>query len=88
MAGGCATQFVRRVKAGATHPAGPLSFDVGLHYIGDCHEGGKFPEMLRSVGVDDVEFVPMDQNGYDTLRFPDVHAAGTEPAISRHCAHP
>jgi len=62
VAGGCATQFSRKSK---------FHFDVGLHYIGDCHAGGKFPEMLSSVGIDDVEFVPMDQDGYDTLRFPD-----------------
>ena len=61
-AGGCASQFSRK---------GKYHFDVGLHYIGECHEGGKFPEMLRSVGIEDVEFVPMDQDGYDTLRFPD-----------------
>ena len=61
VAGGCATQFSRK---------GKYKFDVGLHYIGDCHEGGTFDRLLRSVGINDVEFVPMDQDGYDTLRFP------------------
>jgi phytoene dehydrogenase-like protein len=61
VAGGCATQFSRK---------GKYRFDVGLHYLGDCHPGGTFDRLLRSVGIDDQEFVPMDADGYDTLRYP------------------
>lgn len=64
VAGGCATQFQR----------GPSDqryrFDVGLHYIGDCGPDGAIPSMLADVGAH-VDFVPMDQDGFDTLVFPD-----------------
>eukprot|EP00736_Rhodelphis_marinus_P008137 Rmarinus@m.938 len=62
VAGGCATQFGRQNK---------WRFDVGLHYLGDCQPGGGFDKMLRAVGIEDMEFVPMDQDGFDTLVFPD-----------------
>jgi all-trans-retinol 13,14-reductase len=63
-AGGCATQFSRGPRAGRYH------FDVGLHYIGDCAEGGAIPRILGELAVP-VGFVPMDQGGFDTLIFPD-----------------
>ncbi len=65
VAGGCATQFSRG-KRGQR-----WLFDVGLHYIGDCGPGGIFPRLLEPVGVD-VEYVPMDEDGFDTLVFPDL----------------
>src|SRR4030066_350261 len=50
-----------------------FDFDVGLHYIGDCGPGGLFPSMLAQLGMaDQVEFVPMDQDGVDTFLAPDV----------------
>ena len=50
-----------------------FDFDVGLHYIGDCGPGGFFPTMLEQLGIADrVEFVPMDQDGFDTLLLPDM----------------
>mmetsp|Transcript_56203 Transcript_56203/g.92961 ORF Transcript_56203/g.92961 Transcript_56203/m.92961 type:complete len:568 (-) Transcript_56203:232-1935(-) len=61
VAGGCATQFARK---------GKYRFDVGLHYLGDCQKGGVFDRILTSVGIHDVEFIPMDTDGYDTLRYP------------------
>jgi all-trans-retinol 13,14-reductase len=64
VAGGCATQFRRGAKEGIYH------FDVGLHYIGDCGAEGQIPGVLKDVGVH-VDFVPMDQDGFDTLIFPD-----------------
>lgn len=64
VAGGCATQFRRGAKEGVYH------FDVGLHYIGDCGPEGQIPGILKDVGVS-VDFVPMDQDGFDTLVFPD-----------------
>ncbi len=62
-AGGCATQFGR----GPKHRR--YNFDVGLHYVGDCEEGGAIPSILRGVGVS-VDFQPMEQDGFDTLVFP------------------
>jgi phytoene dehydrogenase-like protein len=47
-----------------------FDFDVGLHYIGDCGPGGAFPTLLRAMGVEGVEFAPMDTDGFDTLHFP------------------
>ncbi len=50
-----------------------FDFDVGLHYIGDGGPGGLFPTMLEQLGIADrVEFVPMDQDGFDTLFLPDM----------------
>lgn len=64
-AGGCATQFSRGPKRARYH------FDVGLHYVGDCGEGGAIPTMLRDAGVSGVRFRPMDPDGFDRLVFPD-----------------
>lgn len=69
VSGGCATQFRRRGADGVYH------FDVGLHYIGDCQPGGRLPSLLAEVGVSGVhgiDFVAMDQDGFDTLVFPDL----------------
>ena len=50
-----------------------FDFDVGLHYIGDCGPGGLFDQLLGQMGISGrVEFVPMDQDGFDTLRLPDM----------------
>lgn len=65
VAGGCATQFSRGPKRARYH------FDIGLHYVGDCREDGMIPTILRDLGTS-VEFVPMDQDGFDTLVFPDL----------------
>ena len=61
VAGGCATVFRRK----------NYEFDIGLHYLGDCEWGGIIPTMLRTVGIDDIEFVPMSQDAFDILVFPD-----------------
>jgi all-trans-retinol 13,14-reductase len=61
LAGGNATVFRRR----------GFEFDIGLHYIGSCEEGGALPRLLAEAGVDDVEFLELDPDGYDTFRFPD-----------------
>jgi all-trans-retinol 13,14-reductase len=64
-------QVFRRHHAGATY-----EFDVGLHYIGDCGPGGLFPSILAGLGVGDrVDFRPLDPDGFDTLRFPDLELA-------------
>lgn len=57
------TQTFRRRKM--------FDFDVGLHYIGDAGPGG-LPLVLKALGVDDVEFLPMDRDGFDTIRLPDL----------------
>lgn len=64
VAGGCATVFKRGQGAESYH------FDIGLHYIGDCGPEGAIPRLLRGLGLEQ-EFVPMDQDGFDTLVFPD-----------------
>ncbi len=63
VAGGNAQTFRRRKM---------FDFDVGLHYIGDCGPGGMFPTLLGALGVEGVEFVPMDQDGFDTFHLPDM----------------
>lgn len=69
VAGGCATQFRRRSGDGVYH------FDIGLHYIGECQPGGRLPALLSEVGIAGergIDFVAMDQDGFDTLVFPDL----------------
>ncbi len=61
VAGGNATTFRR--------PG--YEFDVGLHYIGECHPNGAIPRILRAAGVEDITFNLMDQDAYDILHFPD-----------------
>ncbi len=63
-AGGCATQFSRGPKSAR------WTFDVGLHYIGDCREGGSIPRILGELGTS-AEFSELDPGGFDTLVFPD-----------------
>lgn len=45
-------------------------FDVGVHYLGQCGPGGLLPRTLAAAGAE-VEFAPMDPDGFDTLVFPD-----------------
>ncbi len=48
-------------------------FDVGVHYIGDCGPGGLFPAIFDALGVGDrMRYLPLDPDGFDTLRFPDM----------------
>lgn len=64
VAGGCATQFARK------GPHGRYRFDVGLHYIGDCGPQGMIPRIVAGLGAQ-VEYLPMDPHGFDTLVLPD-----------------
>lgn len=63
--GGCATVFNRNGKGQG------YQFDVGLHYVGDCGPDGLIPRILRGAGVEPIDFLEQDPNGFDTLYFPD-----------------
>ncbi|MCB9639684.1 MAG: NAD(P)/FAD-dependent oxidoreductase [Myxococcales bacterium] len=65
VAGGCATQFARG-KMGER-----FNFDIGIHYLGDCGEDGRIPQILRGVGIEQ-DFVPMDEDGFDVFLLPDL----------------
>ncbi|MET8572120.1 NAD(P)/FAD-dependent oxidoreductase [Streptomyces sp. NPDC004783] len=48
-------------------------FDVGVHYLGDCAPGGVIPSILSGLGLGDrVDFLEMDQDGFDLIRVPGV----------------
>ncbi|MFO0604198.1 MAG: NAD(P)/FAD-dependent oxidoreductase [Polyangiales bacterium] len=64
VAGGCGTMFSR--GSGDRR----FVFDIGLHYVGDCGPEGRIPTLLRAAGADRVSFVPLDQDGYDTVALP------------------
>lgn len=64
VAGGCCTTFARGSDRGKYH------FDVGLHYVGDSRPGGRLPQILEPLGVD-LDYLPLDPDGFDTLVFPD-----------------
>lgn len=65
VAGGCATMFHRTTRDGT------YQFDIGLHYIGDCEPGGAIPTLLAKVGIE-LEYIPMDQDGFDTIVLPEL----------------
>lgn len=46
-------------------------FDPGIHYIGECQEGGSFRRLLDRLGLEDVTFKPLDPDGFDHYVFPD-----------------
>lgn len=67
------TQVFRRHHRGPDGATAEYEFDVGVHYVGDCGPGGLLPSIFRSLGVGDrVRFLPLDQDGFDTLHFPDL----------------
>lgn len=66
VAGGCCTQFSRG------GPNARYNFDIGLHYIGDCADDGMIPRIMNAAGTN-IEYLPMDQDGFDTLVFPDFN---------------
>jgi phytoene dehydrogenase-like protein len=47
------------------------TFDVGLHYLGDCGPGGTVPRILHAAGAHDVTFNELDPEGFDTICLPD-----------------
>ncbi len=50
-----------------------FDFDVGFHYIGRCGPGEFFSTLLEQLGVADrVEFVPLNQDAFETLHLPDL----------------
>jgi len=72
LAGGNAQVFRRHHKT-ADGTVAEYEFDVGVHYIGDCGPGGLFPAIFGGLGVGDrMVFRPLDPDGFDTLRFPDL----------------
>lgn len=72
LAGGNAQVFRRHHKQ-ADGTLAEYEFDVGIHYLGDCGPGGLFPSLFAGLGVGDrMAFRPLDPDGFDTLRFPDL----------------
>ena len=47
------------------------TFDVGLHYVGDCGPGGSVQRILHDAGAHDVVFNELDPDGFDTICLPD-----------------
>ncbi|TDZ91477.1 phytoene desaturase family protein [Mycobacteroides salmoniphilum] len=51
------------------HRVGKWEFDVGVHYLGGCGPNGPLPKVYRGLGIgeDRIEFLPMDNAGFDTF---------------------
>ncbi|GIJ48419.1 phytoene dehydrogenase [Virgisporangium aliadipatigenens] len=63
VAGGCSQVFRRK--------GNKYEFDVGMHYIGECHPEGRMTAALRGLGLDTrVEWRQLDPDGHSTLVFP------------------
>jgi phytoene dehydrogenase-like protein len=70
--GGCSHVFRRKNQ---------FEFDVGLHYVSDCVDDGVTATILRGLGLQhDIEWLPLDPDGVDTLVFPN---AGFEVRMPR-----
>lgn len=61
--GGCMQHFQRR------GPAGPMRFDVGVHYVGSLKPGQLLWRLLRYLGVG-VEALPLREDGFDRISLP------------------
>lgn len=62
LAGGNASVFRR---------LGKFEFDVGVHYLAECHPGGAVPTILGGLGLQDrIEFLELDPDGFDTIVVP------------------
>jgi phytoene dehydrogenase-like protein len=46
-------------------------FDPGIHYIGECGEGGSFRHLLDNLDLGHVSFEPLDPDGFDHYVFPE-----------------
>lgn len=47
-------------------------FDVGVHYVGECGQGGIVHSILHSLGLaEHIKFRELDPDGFSTLVFPD-----------------
>ncbi|MCC6463792.1 MAG: NAD(P)/FAD-dependent oxidoreductase [Planctomycetes bacterium] len=64
-AGGCMQHFRRR------GPAGPLHFDVGVHYVGSMKPGQLLWRLLRYLGAT-VTAVPLREDGFDRISLPGI----------------
>ncbi|MCE5290994.1 MAG: NAD(P)/FAD-dependent oxidoreductase [Nocardiaceae bacterium] len=61
---GGSTQVFRRV-------GNKYEFDVGTHYIGDCHKGGKVDTVLRGLALDQrIEFLRQKPDGHCHVMIP------------------
>lgn len=51
-------------------------FDCGVHYLGECGPGGLVSDIVAGVGLDDrIEWLPMDQDGFDRVIAPGFELA-------------
>ena len=51
-------------------------FDCGVHYLGHCGPDGIVTSMMRGLGLDDrLEWLPMDQDGFDRIVAPGFELA-------------
>jgi all-trans-retinol 13,14-reductase len=63
VAGGCSQVFRRKGNR--------YEFDVGMHYIGECHPEGRMTAALRGLGLDTrIRWRQLDPDGHSTLVFP------------------
>ncbi len=54
------------------HEGDGYEFDVGVHYLGEGGPGGLFTNVFAALGLAGrMNFLPMDTDCFDTLRFPD-----------------
>lgn len=50
-----------------------LAYDTGFHYLGGLSRTDAMGQALRHLGVwDELSFQPLDPDGFDRLRFPDL----------------
>ncbi len=58
------------------HEGMEFEFDVGLHYLGSCGEGGIFPAIFRALGVGDrIQYAELDPDGFDVINMDGMNFA-------------
>ncbi len=50
-------------------------FDPGIHYIGECYQGGSFQRLMERLELFEVEFQELDPDGFDRYVFPDYQVS-------------
>lgn len=50
---------------------GGYKFDLGIHYLGKLGPGEEFRRLLDELGLEELEFIELDPDGFDTYIFPD-----------------
>lgn len=64
---------------------GEYTFDLGLHYLGKLGENEIFSNLLKQMGLEDLQFIELDPNGFDKYVFPDYEFSFCNRSLGFDC---